>query len=747
MMPLSSVASILGKLNTRPLVYLSLLFYPDAVEAAIWEFGSKGKPTILGAVTQELATDSWEERRIAADKCVTTLEDIAQTTSVEYVILGFPAAYLTKDGDIIKDIKPYVKKIMQELGLKPIGFVSIYQAIVYKYKKDEGLPPSLILLGFTAGSVTVSLYRVGAFCDQVTIPKEGSIAEHLEDALSQCAGDGVLPSRIILYGTKPFILEQAKKELLRHPWTARSNFMHFPKIEILPGDGAAIAVSYAGAGELAKDVADQQEVDLGSDLPTDEESVRVDEAEEIEEQFQEEQVRESVNDERINDQDEEGRVNNAERFDEQQNVVPVDPSSLGFAPVQDQNKEAEISRQKTSRRVRMPSLSIFFRLFRRHSRNERKRNPLLFLVGIILLVLLGVGYYIADIVVPRAEVVLAIMPKDITVSETILVDPSLNEISENAIPGGKQEQSETGEKTIRTTGKKIVGEPAKGTVTIVNKSTVSRTFKKGTVLSASGIEFTLDRDVSIASASETFQGITYAKETVSVTAKDIGTKGNIPAGREFTISGVSSTIASARNDTAFTGGTSKEIQVVARSDHEQIVKEVTQEVTQKGKESLKAATEETVIPETIKTTIVKREFSAEIGQEAREVTGKITVSLSGIGYRSADLLELFQRKAKQVIPEGYELSSERPTFDVGSPRIGKDGSIRLVATMSAVALPNIDASALAKDIAGKPASEAKEMLQQHDGVRNVDYRISSLFRRQRFPKRSENIRVVISQEQ
>jgi len=741
-MKLPALPSFIGKRNHRKEVFLSLLLYPDAVEAAIWEVGSRGKAVVLGAVTQDLTHDSWQERRIAADKCITTLENIAQTTSIQKVILGFPAPYLTKDGDIIREIKPQVKKLTHELGLVAIGFVSIYQAIVYKYKKQEGVPPSLILLGFTAGAITVSLYRVGNFVAQTTIPKEGSIAEHLEDAFAQFSSTAVLPSRIVLYGTKPETLERAKRDLMKHHWTARSNFIHFPKIEILPGDAAAVAVSFAGAGEITHTVDDMddqepQEKDSSLGMPLDEEELRSDDAEEVEERVAEEEKHEAV--------DEAHDAEDEEELNKHANVIPVDPKALGFKAEEEFAQES--GKKRSSHRRTTIHIPNVFRIAKHRLRFPVRGKRGVFAVLFILVplsILLFGGYYIADTILPRATVTITTIPQVVKVSETIGIDAEGRKVAGITIAGRKKEQSETGQKTIATTGKKTLGEPAKGTVTILNKSTVPKTYKKGTTISTGGIDFTLDTDVSIASASETFQGITYAKENVAVTAKQIGTKGNIAAGKEFTIAGVSSTVASARNDQAFSGGSSKDVTVVARADQEQIVKELTQELTVKAKEGFERAGEEVIIPETIKTTITQKVFSAEIGEEAKDLNGKITVTISGIGYKSSDIANALREKVKERVPQGYMLSSDLPTIETGSPKIAKDGAITLSATISATAIPNLDIPTIAKDIAGKSVSQAEEKMRSYPGVQDVKFSISSLLNKDRLPKRLKNISVLVS---
>ena len=72
------------------------------------------------------------------------------------------------------------------------------------------------------------------------------------------------------------------------------------------------------------------------------------------------------------------------------------------------------------------------------------------------------------------------------------------------------------------TGKKKIGDPSKGTVTLYNKTTTARSLKKGTILTAKSLQFTLDTDTSVASASESIGSITFGKISTAVTAVDIG---------------------------------------------------------------------------------------------------------------------------------------------------------------------------------------------------------------------------------
>jgi len=785
-----------GKKKHTQELFLSLLLYPDAVEASMWELSKTRQPIVIGAVTQEIVEDTWEARKHAADTCITTLENLSKNSKIEKVVLGFPAPYLTHDGDIIKDIRSNVKSLTQALGLTPIGFVSVYQAIVHKYKKDEGVPVSIILLGITEGSITMSLYRVGVFVGQVVIPKQGSVAEHLEDALLQFSQNTVLPSRILLYGTKRNQLESIKRDVLKHQWTTRMNFIHFPKVEILPGDGAAIAVSYAGAAELTQSVAIEedsiqeedpieeihQEVHTASvselkkefeaqEQEEDEEEKDLNnDGEEGEEDEEDEEEGEEINEEEANtlaEDEEEAEFEEAEELNEHEeinyhehaNIVAVDPQALGFTAgdEDDETQEKHVAARvpkKHGRRgnplaglvVLSQRLALTIKGFVSH-KSRRGFKPIYAIVLAILVFVLFGGFYLFDTVLPKATVTIAVVPKSVSLSQPFVVDPSIAEITEAAIPGKKREQTETGEKAVPATGKKTIGDSAIGEITVYNKSLISRTFKKGTVVSAGSVDFTLDTDVSVASASETLDTKTYGKANVKVTAKAIGDSGNIGAGKTLGISGISSDLANARNDKAFTGGSSRDVTVVSRADQDAIVKDLTADLIAKAKENFESSGSEILIPETIKTSVTKREFSKEIGEEAIEVNGTITVTITGTGYASSDVTHLLRDKIQAQVEDGYELSSELPQIETKPPTIEKDGTIKLAASITSTITPRIDSAELVKTLVGVPKSKALETITVFKGVGGVDIVISSLFSKNRMPKRSQAITILVKNAQ
>jgi hypothetical protein len=156
------------------------------------------------------------------------------------------------------------------------------------------------------------------------------------------------------------------------------------------------------------------------------------------------------------------------------------------------------------------------------------------------------------------------------------------------------------------------------------------------------LQFTLDEDVQVASASESIGSLTFGKADVRVTASAIGTQSNLASGGEFTFKDVSSSTAIARNDKAFAGGTSREVTVVSRLDYDAFVKTLSAELIEKAKQDFAQVVSgsQKIIDDTIKTTVTEKVFNLEIDEEAKQLDGKLTVTMSGIAYTDADVRAL-----------------------------------------------------------------------------------------------------------
>jgi hypothetical protein len=770
------LGSLFPKKTDTTQVYLSLYLDVHSVAVAFWEMEGNGTYKMLASTHGAVEEDAWEDRADVVDRLLGDLEEKTGHTDVVKAILGLPTTYLTPTGEIRKEVRAEIKTLTRSLELEPIGFVPLHQALIYKMKKDEGVPPSVILLGVNTNAIAITLYKIGSLVDIRDIEKHEDVATSVEQGLKSFTDLEVLPARMLLYGSDEKELEEIKGKLLRHQWTSRVNFLHFPKIEVVSLPMIIESVSLAGASELGVNIGGGDE----AKETTPAESLAVSAATiPVAEKMQKNQTLKDVEmamadstppevaqeREEVSLEVAEAQEAIAEDFAvdepptrEDANVVMVDAESLGFkkdvdvlekeTQIEEEEEEMEYDLEDDARGKSSPLAALSAipaRLGEFFGRGGRGGNKFALVFAIILVTgILGSLYWF----VPKATVTVLQIPQIVEAQESITIDPTATIVdAENKIvPGKKREKSSSGDKTVPVNGKKNVGDPARGTVTIYNKSLSSRSFKKGAILSNGSLQFTLDSDVQVASASENVGSITFGKADVAVTAVAIGTASNLSAGGEFTFKDLSSSNAIARNDKAFAGGTSREVTVVSRADYDAFVKEVSEELVTKAKQELDTSVEggEKLIDDTIKTTVTEKVFSQEIDEESTQLQGKLTLAVSGIAYADSDIRALLTTIAHDKIPSGYSIYEAQTTIEISKVTVQKDGKITATATMHSTALPVLDVSTLKSALAGKSLKDVESYLRGIQGVGGVEVGFSMSPTKSRLPYNRKNISVKIA---
>lgn len=723
-----SFTQLISKTKDTTEYYFSLILSRDGASVAVWSIGANNDLLIASVSYGEIHDDTWDERVRVVDQLLSQAEDKARSSfPISKTVFGLPAAYLTAEGDISNDIRLHLKKLSKLLELNPVGFVPLTQAIAFSLKKNEGIPASVILVNCTKETITVSLYRVGVCVREQTRDVNESVALSLEEFLTDDKDGDVLPSRILLYGFNTEILSHVRGTLLKHQWTSRANFLHFPKIEIIEHEDLLRAVSLSGSSELTSSIGEDKEIADSNESST----VVAQPEENISEEVEK------------NDEPVQSMHVSSEDDEDVENVEVVGAQALGFGAEDVVDTHPKIRFASTIRSSLLSFMEYVKRI--RFPRFEKSIQGAGGIIGVILL--FGLLYYF----IPRATVTVLVLPTQQSETAIITVDPNATIVDSNTkiIPGQTQELSLSSKKTIPVTGKKNVGDPAKGTVTFYNKITSERILKKGTIITAKGISFSLDEEVKIASATSVLnidgETKTFSKKEGLVTAVDIGSEGNVSAGSEFAIKDISSSSVLGRNEQAFTGGVSREVTVVSRADYDGAVKTLTDEIVRKAKEQLLSEVGgNRLIEQTIKTKVIEKQFDKELDQEAKEFSGSLTASVSGIVIRDEDVRSLLVALITPKVPAGYTLESGKTDVSIGAVQVKKDGKITVSATVSAVALPIISKEGLQKTLAGKAVPDALEYLKSIVGVAGAEFRIVLSPTNKRLPINKANITISLA---
>lgn len=637
--------------------FLALEITPNIIKAACCEIESE-KIGILGTESQEY-DGAWENALTAADKIIAKVEEnLPAKVNLEKVIFGLPEEFI-QEGKIGQEHLSKIKELCQKLLLEPLGFVEIPLAIVNYLKKQEGGTPESLVLLRLGPKPEVSLVRVGKITNNITVLSSGNLAMDLEKALQSFSGVEVLPSKILIFDGKD--LENAKQELMNHPWTSRAPFLHFPKIEAAALDLDIKSVAYAGGSEMMNNV----EIKI-------EEPVEAKEGENF------------------------GFVEDREILEKPQQILVTEEIKPKFPKV-------KFSLSKLT----LPKFNFSFP-------NVPKIPKIgLLLAAVLLMILLIIGLVSAYWFWPKAQVNLLLQTKTQQQQIEVNLDSKL-----------KWEVDEGLTQKAAATGKKLVGDRAKGVITIYNGTKNSKAFTKGTIISASNnLKFTLDSDATVASVSgDITTQLVPGKSNVNITASDIGPEGNLGVNQVFKIADYPTDSYVAKNMTAFSGGTSREISVITRDDQDNLLTAVKAQLLEKAKKGLlqKPQNGEKILEETLVSEVTQKKFDKEVGQEATEISLSLALHFSVLGYKEGDLVA-------GLIPQGFEINKNSLKVDLLDLQKNKDGTYKLEANLEISFLPKINNLEIKKNLAGKNLKEVDSYLRGLGNIQGYEVKFQRPF--------------------
>ncbi len=666
---------------------------PQTVKSAVWSVVND-KPQVLAVGSAVNWDDKSADNLIAAaDQTLsdaTNHLDPSGKVDIEEVILGLTADWVQED-KIKHNFLAMLKDLGHKLDLKPVGFVITAEAVVKYLHHSESVPPTAILLGFWPQTLEVTLVRLGKIDRTEVVKRSSQMASDVVEGLSRFPNIDVLPSRMLLYDSG-LDLEETKQLLLQHPWQApqtRLSFLHFPKVEILPSDFTVKAIALSGGSEVAKAIGL-----LTVDAPETESEPAV------------------------------------TGSGEDLGFVDMDIQSLPVrAPVPVVEATAEPHPNltpSTLAKSKLPKFNFSLPHITLPNFNLPKlRLSLAAALGILLLVIVGLGA--AYWYLPKADVVVFVKPQNFQTTFELVADTRQQTVNVDAktIPAQALTVEVSGDKTIPTTGSVIIGDKATGEVTISNALDSSRQLAAGTVItSPSGLKFLLNEAVTVASASGSAGNLSPGKAKAQVTAASIGTDANLTAGTVFRVDSLAVTQVDAKNEAAFSGGTSRQAQAVAKADIDKLKTELVGGLKDQAREKLlsQISDAQTVITESIATETISEDFDHKVGEEAADVKLSLAVKATGIVVAKADLQTIVDAQIKPQIPPGYtSVTEQNQSFKVKSTDQNK---VVFDAQVTALLLPQFDTDQAIKGIRGKSPLRAKEYLQSFPVVAQVDMAIS-----------------------
>jgi hypothetical protein len=704
---------ILPKKGEEKEYYWSVVIESEWVQSGIWKV-EEGKVEVVSFG----APLSWQKDQDLVETIDSSLSIAIQNLADEEIepsktVFGLPSSWV-ENGQIKPQYQEQIKKVCEELSLKPVGFVSLTEAIAYYLKSQEGDFLSATIVAIGEEDLGVSLVVRGETKGEAQVSRSVSLVEDLVEGLSRFSFNEPLPARIILYDGREGELEDLRQSLISADWESYQTikFLHPPKIEIIKPEEKVLATSLAGGVELegAKEVEVAGGEREGKREPEVEAEVKEDNFEKMVDADLGFVVGEDIK--RVSEeimgiplQEEKPVAIEAENREEYE-VSKVSPVKAFI------NKLKGLLPKKEKRVLAGPRYAF-------------DKKPLIF--GPLAFLAFLVGGFLIWWFLPTADVNIYVSPQKIEESVDLKLDKNISslDVSSRILPAREVKKDVTGEKTISVTGTKVVGDKAKGKVQIYRTGDELKLTKGTKLQSSSGLVFTLDDDVEVASGSAS----SPSKTEASVTAFDIGAEYNIAAGESFSVGNYAISTIEAKNEVAFFGGSSREISAVSAKDYESILSELKKELEDRFISDVGSGLNENeiLVKESIKDEIKDKNYNHKIGDEASDLKLNLTLSVTVLVVKKDDFYEIAKEILKEKIPSGYSLRQDqlKVSFSLVEE---KDGAASFKTNLIANLLPKVDQDEIAKSIAGRSIDAAKEFLVRVRGYDRAEVTIKPDFK-------------------
>lgn len=646
----------------------------------------------------ESASELIEAANIALDEALADFQP-----EPEKILFGIPDSWL-QDDELKAKYGQLLKKMTKELDVYPLAYVSTTHAICHLLQRQEGIPTTAILVEI-GDPLVVSVVKAGKILASKEVSRGDHMSRDIEKALLTVGDIEVLPAKIMIYGKGE--LNKLKEDMVSYNWMNQLPFLHIPKIESLEEEIAIKALSFAGASEMNPNVHLEHQTVAILDNKTLQSHNKQAKHRNVVAPVAHAQTNPSAfvaGDVTEKSDTDDGSVEYAvERYEKSVNH----PASYKPANLEKLNPAALIPKK-------LPDISHLF-----------GGLGLTLVVPVIIFVALIAGY----LLLPKSNVVVFVDPKILERETLVVADPAITAMNESTkqIPGEFVETTVDGTAKAQATGKKQIGDPAKGAVVLYNKTSSSKNFPQGTVLvGPENINFTLDSSVTVASQSAVEGGISFGKSTANATASTIGPEGNLAAGKDLTIKGFDSNQYSAKVDTAFSGGVSKDVQIVTSEDQKKLLASLTSDLKKKARDEIqsKLTGEMKILEETFVERVIRQSFSKNVGDQASEFSLTLNLGLKGTAYKDSDLKAIVGKLVVTDVPEGYDLDISRAETQASVSKVEKDGKIIFTAKFKAKMMPKLNLDQLKKDIAFKTPDQAESILKSQDSVIGGDIKIT-----------------------
>jgi hypothetical protein len=352
-------------------------------------------------------------------------------------------------------------------------------------------------------------------------------------------------------------------------------------------------------------------------------------------------------------------------------------------------------------------------------------------LGLLLIALLVLGWFVANNVLPKATVSIKTDTSNVNSSLTPTLDTSAAGVdtSTQTVPAKVEQTQKTYTGQASASGKKNEGNKASGSLTMsIPCSALSGsppTIPAGTGVSSNGLTFITQDSAQLSNPDFSGGGCVFTGST-NITAQQGGTQYNVNDGSSFTVAGYNNVTGTG----SASGGTDNIVTVVQQSDIDGAKKQAEQG---SNKDAVKSQLQQTLqgegeyaITATFTSGTPQTNVSAKVGDQVSNVTVTETVTYTMFGAQKSDLKKLIDNSVNQQIDTGKQTIQDDGlgNASITMPNPGNNSKVQLAMQVTSVIGPHLNQAELKKAIVGKKSGEVRSIIKSNPGVENVSVNFS-----------------------
>jgi hypothetical protein len=185
----------------------------------------------------------------------------------------------------------------------------------------------------------------------------------------------------------------------------------------------------------------------------------------------------------------------------------------------------------------------------------------------------------------------------------------------------------------------------------------------------------------------------------------------------------------AKNESAFGGGTSREVSAVSEDDMVNLEKDLSESLVGQAKSDILSDNSETLAVDTpVNLTVLTKNFSGKVGDEVGNLTLKYKVGVDFLVFDKADTLTFAQKLLASKVDEKYLLRDDNVAITLADATSVNDGfQVNFLA--EGTLLPKVAEKELADKISGRRMSIVTGYLKSLPSLANASVSLSPFYSR------------------